>query len=392
MSVINKMLRDLDGRAGPAQATATRAGPVALGTVSIAVPEAPHARARRGMGGRLLVLGVAVGLIGVLAAWLAIGRPDAEPPPAVDLAPTVPVVPTVAAAAPARIAAVPTPVSEPASGAPAVAPAPSPTRTPTADAPAVPALSAPERPAIATASAKAARSPSAANAAVAQVTPKPVVESPREAPATVKAPAGAPVGQAVAVAAAPRPAVTVASPAAQSQAAPAPVRWQDAAMETMGQAQRLWSDGSADAATHLLRETLVALERSRAAELSGAGAVVGLALLRELVRMEVAQAKFSAVVASLKQHESLATGQADLWAVRAHAAQRTGQHQDSSQAYLRALQIRPGEPRWMLGAAVSLAAQGQTAAAAEMVERARAIETVSPELLAYLRQLGVPLR
>ncbi len=61
-------------------------------------------------------------------------------------------------------------------------------------------------------------------------------------------------------------------------------------------------------------------------------------------------------------------------------------------AYRTALRLRPGEPRWMLGAAVSLAAQGQAGQAADLVEQARAISVVSPEVLAYLRQLGVPMR
>ena len=46
----------------------------------------------------------------------------------------------------------------------------------------------------------------------------------------------------------------------------------------------------------------------------------------------------------------------------------------------------------MLGAAVALAAQGQTAAAAEFAEQARMLTTVSPDVLTYLRQAGVPLR
>ena len=46
----------------------------------------------------------------------------------------------------------------------------------------------------------------------------------------------------------------------------------------------------------------------------------------------------------------------------------------------------------MLAAAVSLAASGQPAAAAEWAEQARALAPVSPDVLAYLRQAGVPLR
>ena len=48
--------------------------------------------------------------------------------------------------------------------------------------------------------------------------------------------------------------------------------------------------------------------------------------------------------------------------------------------------------RFVLGAAVSLAAQGQAAAAAELAEKARDGGALTPEVANYLRQLGVPLR
>lgn len=67
-------------------------------------------------------------------------------------------------------------------------------------------------------------------------------------------------------------------------------------------------------------------------------------------------------------------------------------HEESASAYLMALKLRLEEARWMLGAAVSLAAQGQTARAAELAEKARAGGVLSREVATYLRQLGVPLR
>ena len=115
-------------------------------------------------------------------------------------------------------------------------------------------------------------------------------------------------------------------------------------------------------------------------------------MVRELVRMEMVQAHHASVLAVLKRHERVWANQADLWAVRGSAAQRLSQHAESAQAYLMALRLRPGEPRWMLGAAVSLAAQGQPGPAADLVEQARAVSVVSPDVLAYLRQLGVPMR
>lgn len=93
----------------------------------------------------------------------------------------------------------------------------------------------------------------------------------------------------------------------------------------------------------------------------------------------------------LTRLEPALAGAADVWAIRGNAAQRLGRHAESAAAYQRALTLRPNEPRWMLGAAVSLAAQGQTIAAAELAEKARAGGVLSPEVASYLRQSGVIL-
>jgi Flp pilus assembly protein TadD len=156
----------------------------------------------------------------------------------------------------------------------------------------------------------------------------------------------------------------------------------------MSQAQALWTGGSRDAAIELMREAVMVAERSA----TPAGSSMMVPLVRELARMELAEGQATRVLEMLTRLEPTMAGQADLWAVRGNAAQRLGRHQESANAYLRALRLRPEEPRWMLGAAVSLAAQGQTAAAADLAEKARAGGAVSREVAAYLRQLGVPLR
>ncbi len=83
---------------------------------------------------------------------------------------------------------------------------------------------------------------------------------------------------------------------------------------------------------------------------------------------------------------------ADVWAMRGNAAQRLGRHAESVAAYVMALRLRPNEARWMLAAAISLANQGQMADAAELTERARVGGVLTPEVAAYLKQLGVPMR
>ena len=137
----------------------------------------------------------------------------------------------------------------------------------------------------------------------------------------------------------------------------------------------------------LLHEALALAEQSPAASPAALSS-----LARELARMELAQGRVSQALEMLTRLEPVLSGSADVWALRGNAAQRLGRHQESAAAYLMALKFRPDEPRWMLGAAVSLAAQGQTASAAELAEKARAGGVLTREVAAYLRQLDVPLR
>lgn len=164
------------------------------------------------------------------------------------------------------------------------------------------------------------------------------------------------------------------------------------ALEALAQAQSLWNTGSREAAIHLVSDALVVAERaSLAGSGSGNNSVLS-SLARELARMDLAEGRMSEALVMLTRLEPALSGFADIWAMRGNAAQRMGKHEESAMAYLTALKLRPNEPRWMLGAAVSLAAQGKTAAAAELAEKARAAGVLSPEVETYLRQLGVPLR
>jgi MSHA biogenesis protein MshN len=167
---------------------------------------------------------------------------------------------------------------------------------------------------------------------------------------------------------------------------------QAAVQETLAQAQNLWNAGSKEAAMELLRDAVAAIERAKASGTLPLDSPALPSLVRELARMELAEGRASQVLDLLIRLEPLVSGQADLWAVRGNAAQRLGQHQQASNAYLAALKLRPNEPRWMLGAAVSLAAQGQMVAAAALTDKARMTGSVSPEVLNYMKQLGVPIR
>ena len=171
-------------------------------------------------------------------------------------------------------------------------------------------------------------------------------------------------------------------------------RQQQAGGDALAQVQSLWNSGSHDAAMDLMQQSIAAAERGAKAGTTAApgGNAVLVPLVREMARMQLAEARYSAVWEMLTRLEPLLGNQADLWAIRANAAQRLGRHPDSVRAYMMALQSRPDEQRWLLGTAVSLAALGQTSSAAEMTDKARAVGPVSKDVLAYLRQAGVPLR
>jgi hypothetical protein len=160
----------------------------------------------------------------------------------------------------------------------------------------------------------------------------------------------------------------------------------------LNQAQALWSSGSHAAAIELVQQALAHLESSDAA----AGPVTGqspLAVLaRELARMYLAEGQVRPALALLTRLEPQLSQVADLWAMRGNAAQRLGQHAEAVKCYKQALSLKPDEPRWMAGQAVSLAAQGQLAAAGELAESARSLGALRPEVATYLRQLGVSVR
>lgn len=162
--------------------------------------------------------------------------------------------------------------------------------------------------------------------------------------------------------------------------------------EALERAQGLWNSGSREAAIDLLQDAVAVAERSGASGVYPQGNPVLMPLVRELTRMQLAESRHNAVWDLLTRLEPQLGSAPDMWAIRGNAAQRLGRHQDSVHAYMTALQSRPNEQRWLLGAAVSLAALGQTSSAAEMADKARAVGVVSPEVLAYLRQMGVPLK
>jgi len=376
VSVINKMLRDLDSRRATGT-TGTQSGESRTGvtrnTASVKGARRATQEPSSGRWGRsFLMLGLVLGL-GAAVWWLLVDRGivNLMPERRAVTAPVTVVVPKP----------VPVPAPVPASSLATVASVVAATPTLKIEPVVVAALSsqASVPPALAASSPVAKPPVNNDNAVkVAARDPKPVATPPPQPPSE-----HAPVSRAAVPVAKSSLPVLAPSPTAQRQAA---VR------ETLAQAQNLWNSGAHEAALELMRDAVAVAERSSTSGEAADGAALLAPLVQELARMELAEGRVSQVLDMLTRLEPVLSGQADLWAVRGNAAQRLGRHQDSVNAYLKALKLRPNEPRWMLGAAVSLAAQGQTAAAAEWAEKARAGGVVSPEVSAYLRQLGVSLR
>lgn len=354
MSVINKMLRDLDQRqAGTAPAVAAARAPAEAeshrGTrsVPLAAPSGTVWVGGRRLGFALAGLVIAGGL--GLGVWFATARGSGGGVLEMPVSTSIPAIQTVqvAPALPAVVA------SEPVAAAvPPIVTASSPEVAPSVD-----------------------------------VSPPPsVVPSPVARSTTVSLRMEPMLSD--------RKAQDAGPPASASagDVAPTGQRQQQASTDALQQAQTLWNAGSYAAAIDLMQQSVDAAERAAKAGTSAMGNPALLSLVRELVRMRMAQAHYSAVWELLTRLEPVLGPAPDLWALRGNTAQRLGHHQDSVHAYRVALQTRPDEQRWLLGVAVSLAALGQPAQAADMAERARSVGVISPEVQAYLRQMGVPLR
>jgi MSHA biogenesis protein MshN len=356
MSVINKVLRDLDKRESPLNRPSS--DPVRRYTVGVEATAPPRrkaaGRSRRWVWPMVLLLLLAAG---GAVGWLfqqSTQVPTRKAPLILQLkdddvlnlpaaAPVEPVENTVVAVRPVD----PVVVAEPVATKPAE-PVPEPKGAPVALSPPQPA--------------------------------PPVVSPPT---VTAKTP---PVAEPMPKTAAPQAAVAAADAGGKVPASSPPPaqRQQQAARDALAQAQTLWNTSAQETAVSTLQAAVAVAERQ-----DSAGMLVP--LVRELARMELALGRPAEVLELLVRLEPQLKNQPDLWAVRANAAQRLGRHQDSVLAYGVALQSRPAEARWLLGIAVSLAAMGQTTQAGVMVEKARASGPVSAEVALYLRQQGVPM-
>jgi len=397
MSVINKMLRDLDRRQADTSALGAlgtdrpggRPQLAALGGLAGSGPwQAAAAQPTPATDGRRMLIW---GTLGVLLLALSAGfwwlqRPERQALTPVTLPPAV-------AAKPVAVAVLaPAPASVPASALP-LAPV---------------AVAAPPSAGV---SGPVARVLPAASAAATQTPTPGLALAPASAPARL--PASKPPLAMAAVPSPPPPfsgnlslklsadqlhvpagtqarAEPPARPASEPLALAPMAGKPAAARELVAQAQALRAAGEHSAALLLLKGALTRVESAPADAVLDRADVAALA--REYARQALADGQTQEVLTMLERLEPHLTATADIWAIRGNAAQRLGHHAQAVAAYQQALAQNPNEPRWLLGAAISLAALGQTGAAADMAERVRLARAMPADVANYLRQLGVHIK
>ena len=344
MSVINRMLLDIDSRRAVAGVDATRA-----------YPDIRSVSARPGVAASGSRWRWVVALLIAICAAGFVGWREWQASPSANAVST----PIVTQPRPAKVAesAVPAPLSAPApppvaemGGLSAVA-RPEPNGKPPLEAP-TPARNAP-RPSTETLKLSLKLS-----ALVADI---PLARSPATATPPVTAPA-----------------------AGTTTFTSAPMR-QVAADETVFAARAMWGEGAHAGALATLREALAAAEAARNNRAT-------VALARESARLHVADNRPQDALNLLGRLEPLLAEDADAWALRGNAEQRLAMHAEAAQSYLAALRMRPTEGKWMLGAAISLAAIGKLDEAKTWADRARERDAVTPTIAAYLQQLGIVVR
>ena len=352
MSVINRMLQDIDRRQAAADLAASATHP----DIQRVKPRVEAAATATGLGWKFALLVGSVALVlWALGLWRA-------PSP---ISPTLPTAPSVAA----QVA--PLPSSTPAQAGPPgpAAAIDSATAVLVAAPPPAPEQAPSEAAVTPVAVAKTASEKLKMSMQLSML----VAESPVVRPPTRTA-------VPLALVAAP----LTATAAGTTSIASVPVR-QVATDETIASARALWADGARADAVATLREALAAAESVRNQRTTAP-------LARELARLEVADNRAQNALDLLLRLESLFADDAEAWALRGNAEQRLALHAEATQSYLAALRLRPSEGRWMLGAAISLAAAGQLDEARGWVERARERDAVTPAIASYLQQLGISAR
>lgn len=387
MSLINKMLRDLESR----QQDHVAAAPTRPVYQDLRSPRSRRAGARAPLVvGLVAIAGV---VYGGYYAWDKWGRTDIPSPrtlaaaPPVAQAPATPVTPAVTEHTNVALS--------PKSDAPILVPAPVPMQPETV-APAAPPVVAKANPELIEA-------------------PATVVPAEKKTQAPVAIPA--PTRTAKAPAAKPKPTTAVATEEVRAEGSVdkrvRPFTSEEKAESAYRTALRYLDQGRADDAVHDLVEALHAdPQHKRAREL-----LVGLSLkngrwqkaqqlLEEglvhapkhypfaqlLARIHIDHGAEQKALALLERTAPLASNDPDFSSLLATVYQRVGRHADAVTTFGQVVELRPGDARAWLGLAISLESERQSGPARRAYERAQQLGGLPTPLAKYTEQRLVALR
>lgn len=116
------------------------------------------------------------------------------------------------------------------------------------------------------------------------------------------------------------------------------------------------------------------------------------ALAMMLARLQVDKGELRPAVETLQRTLPYAVERADYQAFLAALLQREGRHKEASEHYLLALRKSPQNGLWWMGIAISLQADNRPGEARDAFGRAKASSNLSPELLAFVDEKLKQLR
>lgn len=105
-----------------------------------------------------------------------------------------------------------------------------------------------------------------------------------------------------------------------------------------------------------------------------------------LARLQVDRGDLPGAWQTLQASLAAAANSADYQGFAAHVLQRLGRHKESVEHYRAATRLAPGEGRWWLGLGLALETDGHAAEAREAMLRAKASGTLGTELLNLVEQ------
>lgn len=384
MSLINRVLKDLERRQAPSM------------SAELALPPEVHATQppRRRMSPRLVLAGLLLVIV-VGLAWRYAHRPPVaevrhETPPVAQ-----PAAPAVTAMAPSAPPA-PAPPSQNAVSSPQPAHPELPKREDAVRQPAPrtqPPVAAREHDGRATAEGESVRETGAGEARDA------AAETDRPTPAT--APVKPSRREAAATGSAERAGSIDKQVRAPSAADRAEAEFR-AGMEAFqagrqDEAEAAWTRALAlDPASASARQALLAMlldrgDRARAEQVLKEGLQVNPRQVKHamlLARLQLERGNQTEALRTLEDGLPYAQWSADYLAMTARVMARTGRNSDAAELYRGALRLAPGNPVWEIGFGLALRADGRTSEAREAFERARESQALTPDLQAFVeRQL-----